>query len=176
MRRWKTPSAPSKRVTSAMCRNPSIRCCWSTWWRGSWGARRPCPRAKFATFCGFLAAAAPVAQLFRSWQPALGRLPEWPMHLPDGFLSAPVAAGYGALSLLGVAGACYRLRAARQRGQQALLGVSAAFIFAAQMVSFPVAAGTSGHLVGAVLAVALLGLPSALVVMTSVLLVQCFVF
>jgi cobalt/nickel transport system permease protein len=98
------------------------------------------------------------------------------MHLPDGFLSAPVAAGYGALSLLGVAGACYRLRAARQRGQQALLGVSAAFIFAAQMVSFPVAAGTSGHLVGAVLAVALLGLPSALVVMTSVLLVQCFVF
>jgi cobalt/nickel transport system permease protein len=98
------------------------------------------------------------------------------MHIPDGFLSAPVAAGYGALSLLGIGAACYRLRATRERNQQALLGVSAAFIFAAQMVSFPVAAGTSGHLVGAVLAVALLGLPSALVVMTAVLFVQCFVF
>lgn len=98
------------------------------------------------------------------------------MHIPDGFLSAKVAAGYGALSLLGVAAACKRLRTSRKRNQQALLGVSAAFLFAAQMVSFPVAAGTSGHLVGAVLAVALLGLPSALVVMTSVLLVQCFVF
>jgi cobalt/nickel transport system permease protein len=98
------------------------------------------------------------------------------MHIPDGFLSAPVAAGYGALSLLGIGAACYRLRATRPRNQQALLGVSAAFIFAAQMVSFPVAAGTSGHLVGAVLAVALLGLPSALVVMTAVLFVQCFVF
>lgn len=98
------------------------------------------------------------------------------MHIPDGFLSAPVAAGYGALSLLGVGTACHRLRVARARNRQALLGVSAAFIFAAQMVAFPVAAGTSGHLVGAVLAVALLGLPSAIVVMTSVLLVQCFVF
>jgi cobalt/nickel transport system permease protein len=98
------------------------------------------------------------------------------MHIPDGFLSAPVAAGSGALSLLGIGAACYRLRAARERNQRALLGVSAAFIFAAQMVAFPVAAGTSGHLVGAVLAVALLGLPSAIVVMTSVLLVQCFVF
>ena len=97
------------------------------------------------------------------------------MHIPDGFLSAPVAAGYGALSVLGIGVACYRLRAARERNR-ALLGVSAAFIFAAQMVSFPVAAGTSGHLVGAVLAVALLGLPSAIVVMTSVLIVQCFVF
>lgn len=98
------------------------------------------------------------------------------MHIPDGFLSAPVAAVYGALSLLGVAAACTRLRAARPRAPSALLGVSAAFIFAAQMVNFPVAAGTSGHLVGGVLAVALLGLPSAVVVMTSVLFVQCFVF
>jgi cobalt/nickel transport system permease protein len=98
------------------------------------------------------------------------------MHIPDGFLSAPVAATYGALSLLGVGAACYQLRAKREQSQQALLGVSAAFVFAAQMVNFPVAAGTSGHLVGAVLAVALLGLPGAIVVMASVLLVQCFVF
>jgi cobalt/nickel transport system permease protein len=97
------------------------------------------------------------------------------MHIPDGFLSAPVAAGYGALSLLGVGAACHRLRVTHL-GTRALLGVSAAFIFAAQMVNFPIGAGTSGHLTGSVLAVALLGLPSAVVVMTAVLIVQCFVF
>ncbi len=98
------------------------------------------------------------------------------MHIPDGFLSARVAAGYGLLALVGVGLSCYRVRAARERASSALLGVSAAFIFAAQMVSFPVAAGTSGHLVGGALAAALLGLPSAVVVMSSVLFVQCFVF
>jgi cobalt/nickel transport system permease protein len=98
------------------------------------------------------------------------------MHIPDGFLSARVAAGYGALALLGVGTACYRVRVARARATSALLGVAAAFIFAAQMVNFPVAAGTSGHLVGAALAAALLGLPSAVVVLSSVLFVQCFVF
>ena len=98
------------------------------------------------------------------------------MHIPDGFLSARVAAGYGVLSLAGVTAACYRVRRNSGGAKSALLGVSAAFIFAAQMVNFPVAAGTSGHLVGGALAAALLGLPSALIVMTSVLVVQCFVF
>ncbi|HKO53736.1 MAG TPA: energy-coupling factor ABC transporter permease, partial [Polyangiaceae bacterium] len=98
------------------------------------------------------------------------------MHIPDGFLSAPVAVGYAALSALGVGLACYRLRTQRDRGASALLGVSAAFVFAAQMVNFPVGAGTSGHLVGSALAAALLGLPGALVVMTAVTVMQCFVF
>ena len=98
------------------------------------------------------------------------------MHIPDGFLSARVAAGYGLLAFAGVGLACYRVRVARARVTSALLGVSAAFIFAAQMVNFPVAAGTSGHLVGGALAATLLGLPSAVVVMSSVLFVQCFVF
>jgi cobalt/nickel transport system permease protein len=80
------------------------------------------------------------------------------MHIPDGFLSLKVAAGYGLLSLASLAAACSRQRSARSRGS-ALLGVSAAFIFAAQLVNFPIAAGTSGHLVGATLAAALLGLP-----------------
>lgn len=97
------------------------------------------------------------------------------MHIPDGFLSARVALGYAALSALGVGAACYRLRAQRDRRASALLGVSAAFVFAAQMVNFPVAAGTSGHLVGSALVGALLGLPGALVVMTAVIIVQCFV-
>jgi cobalt/nickel transport system permease protein len=98
------------------------------------------------------------------------------MHIPDGFLSARVAAGYGLLAFAGVGAACYRLRVGRAGVTSALLGVSAAFIFAAQLVNFPVAAGTSGHLVGGALAAALLGLPSAVVVMSSVLFVQCFVF
>ena len=98
------------------------------------------------------------------------------MHIPDGFLSARVALGYAALSALGIGLACYRLRARRDRGASALLGVSAAFVFAAQMVNFPVAAGTSGHLVGSALAAALLGLPGALVVMSAVVIMQCFVF
>jgi len=98
------------------------------------------------------------------------------MHIPDGFLSARVALGYAALSCLGLGAACWRLRSQRERGASALLGVSAAFVFAAQMVNFPVAAGTSGHLVGSALAGALLGLPGALVVMSAVIIMQCFVF
>jgi len=98
------------------------------------------------------------------------------MHIPDGFLSARVALSYAALSSLGLGVACYRLRARPDRAASALLGVSAAFVFAAQMVNFPVAVGTSGHLVGSALACALLGLPGALIVMTAVILMQCFVF
>ncbi len=98
------------------------------------------------------------------------------MHIPDGFLSAPVAIGYGLVSLVAVAAACRSVRKHGEGRSTALLGVSAAFVFAAQLVNFPIGAGTSGHLVGATLAVALLGLPGALVVMTAVLLVQCLVF
>ena len=98
------------------------------------------------------------------------------MHIPDGFLSARVALGYAALSSLALGLACFRLRAQRERGASALLGVSAAFVFAAQLVNFPVAAGTSGHLVGSALAGALLGFPGALLVMSAVIIMQCLVF
>jgi len=97
------------------------------------------------------------------------------MHIPDGFLSARVAIGYAALSAVGLGAACFRMRTQHERGASALLGVSAAFVFAAQMVNFPVAAGTSGHLVGSALSGALLGLPGALVVMSAVIIMQCFV-
>jgi cobalt/nickel transport system permease protein len=98
------------------------------------------------------------------------------MHIPDGFLTARVAAGAGLVAVLGLGAACARTKAAGERSPSALLGVSAAFVFAAQLVNFPVAAGTSGHLVGGALLAALVGLPGAVVVMSSVLLVQCFVF
>jgi cobalt/nickel transport system permease protein len=57
-----------------------------------------------------------------------------------------------------------------------LLGLTAAFIFAAQMVNFPVAGGTSGHLIGGTLAAVLLGPSGAALVMTAVLIVQCLIF
>jgi cobalt/nickel transport system permease protein len=57
-----------------------------------------------------------------------------------------------------------------------MLGVTAAFVFAAQMLNFPVVGGTSGHLVGGVLAAVLLGPSPAIVVMTAVLVLQCLVF
>ena len=57
-----------------------------------------------------------------------------------------------------------------------LLGLTAAFVFAAQMINFPVAGGTSGHLIGAVLTAALLGPSAAVVVISAVLIVQCLMF
>src|SRR2546422_7604656 len=98
------------------------------------------------------------------------------MHIPDGFLDPKTALASGALSAVGLTIA---LRDARRRlpaRKVPLMGLSAAFVFAAQMLNFPVAAGTSGHLIGGVLAAVLLGPSAAAVVLTSVLIVQCFVF
>jgi cobalt/nickel transport system permease protein len=101
------------------------------------------------------------------------------MHIPDGFLSAPVSLACAALAAAGVGAAATRARADQAssgpRGV-ALIGVTAAFVFAAQLVNFPVAGGTSGHLVGGVLAAVLLGPSAAVVVMTAVLALQCLVF
>ena len=97
------------------------------------------------------------------------------MHIPDGFLSAPTAAAAGALSFGAVA---YSVRKATNELSERtvpLLGVTAAFVFAAQMLNFPVAGGTSGHFLGAVLVAALMGPYAATVVLTSVLLVQSLV-
>ncbi|MCB2199080.1 energy-coupling factor ABC transporter permease [bacterium] len=98
------------------------------------------------------------------------------MHIPDGFVSATVNLSTGAAcaALVGVAVA----RANRNLEAQTvpLLSVTAAFIFAAQMVNFPVAAGTSGHFMGALLAALLLGPWNALIVMTVVLVLQALLF
>jgi cobalt/nickel transport system permease protein len=98
------------------------------------------------------------------------------MHIPDGFLDPGVAAATGAVSA-GVVG--YSLRRANEELDDAripLLGVTAAFIFAVQMLNFPVAGGTSGHLLGAGLAAILLGPWLACLVMAVVLTTQAFVF
>jgi cobalt/nickel transport system permease protein len=98
------------------------------------------------------------------------------MHIPDGFVSGPVnAAGY--LVSAGVAGlALARANKSLEDHQVPLLGVTAAFVFAAQMVNFPVAAGTSGHFLGALLAAVLLGPLNACLVMAVVLTIQCLLF
>lgn len=98
------------------------------------------------------------------------------MHIPDGFLDAKTAATAGVLSAVGVGVALRRVQRELPPRKIPLLGLSAAFLFAAQMVNFPVAAGTSGHLLGGVLVAALLGPSAAVVVVTTVLIVQCFLF
>jgi cobalt/nickel transport system permease protein len=98
------------------------------------------------------------------------------MHIPDGFLSAEVAA---ACAVPAAGAVAYGLRrASRELDERRvpLLGVTAAFVFAAQMLNFPVAGGTSGHFLGAALAAILLGPWLACVVMSVVLVVQSFVF
>lgn len=98
------------------------------------------------------------------------------MHIPDVLISLPVAASTGALSLAGVAFAFSQKRHAMAGRGAPLLGLSAAFVFAAQMVNFPVMAGTSGHLVGGVLLGALLGPSAAAIAMTCVLVLQALMF
>lgn len=102
--------------------------------------------------------------------------PWFALHIPDGFVSGPVAAVCAVLALAAVA---YALRVAdRDLDEERipLLGVLAAFVFAVQMLNFPVAGGTSGHLLGATLAAVLLGPWLACLVMTVVLVTQAFVF
>ena len=98
------------------------------------------------------------------------------MHIPDGFIDVKTAAVAGAISFAGVGLALRQVQRELPPRKVPLLGLSAAFLFAAQMVNFPVAGGTSGHLVGGALVAALLGPGAAVVVVTTVLIVQCFLF
>lgn len=98
------------------------------------------------------------------------------MHLPDGFLSTPVCLGTGAVATGLVALALGRTRGRLAERQAPLIGVTGAFIFAAQMVNYPIGFGASGHVLGATLAALLLGPFEAGLVMTLVIALQCFLF
>jgi cobalt/nickel transport system permease protein len=98
------------------------------------------------------------------------------MHAPDGFLDAPTAIATGLISATAVGVAIRRSRDELQERQVPLAGLTAAFVFAAQMVNFPVAAGTTGHLIGGALAAVLLGPWVGMLVVTVVVLVQALVF
>lgn len=98
------------------------------------------------------------------------------MHIPDGFLTVPVAAVGWAL-MIGMVGLALRqTRDTLGERQIPLMGILAAFVFAAQMINFPVAGGTSGHLLGGTLVAILVGPWAALLVMTSVIAVQGLLF
>jgi cobalt/nickel transport system permease protein len=98
------------------------------------------------------------------------------MHIPDGLLSAPVSVACATLSALAIGTAAARSRARLGSRAVAMLGVTGAFVFAAQMLNFPVVGGTSAHLIGGALAAVLLGPSAAVVVMTAVLVLQCLAF
>lgn len=98
------------------------------------------------------------------------------MHIPDGFLSTPVAAAGCAVAAGSVAYAVKVTNKKMGEKQIPLTGVLAAFIFAAQMLNFPIAGGTSGHFLGAALAAILLGPWAGVLIMTCVLIVQCLIF
>ena len=98
------------------------------------------------------------------------------MHIPDGFLDPGVAAAAGAVSAGAVTYGLRRAEATLDDKTVPLLGVTGAFVFAAQMLNFPVAGGTSGHLLGATLAAVLLGPWLACLVLAVVITTQAFVF
>jgi cobalt/nickel transport system permease protein len=98
------------------------------------------------------------------------------MHIPDGFLDARTCLAAGALSAGGLAVAVRQVNRTLPRNKIPLMGLSAAFVFAAQMLNFPVAGGTSGHLLGGVLTAVLLGPGAAAIVIACVLTVQALLF
>jgi cobalt/nickel transport system permease protein len=98
------------------------------------------------------------------------------MHIPDGFIDTKTAAMTAGLAAIGVGFAARSVRKTLPPAKVPLLGLTAAFVFAAQMLNFPVAGGTSGHLLGGVLAAVLLGPSAGVLVLTSTLIVQCLLF
>ena len=98
------------------------------------------------------------------------------MHLPDGFLSTPVWVALDAAAIPAVGYVARRAQAGFDESRVPLLGVMGAFVFAAQMINFPVGAGTTGHLMGGALLAYTLGPAAASVVMAAILAIQALVF
>ena len=98
------------------------------------------------------------------------------MHIPDGFIDGPVSLLAGLVAIIGVALCLRTTSRTLDERQVPVVGLVAAFVFAAQMLNFPVAGGTSGHFLGAALAAILLGPWLACLTLAVVLGVQAFVF
>lgn len=94
------------------------------------------------------------------------------MHVPDGFLDAPTSLATGVVAAAGIAVALRGARRELDDRTAPMAGLVATFVFAAQMINFPVGAGTSGHLMGGALAAVLVGPWSAVLCLSVVLLVQ----
>ncbi len=98
------------------------------------------------------------------------------MHIPDGFLDPKSIIATTALSSAGLGIALRQVGSRLPPRRIPLMGLASAFVFVAQMLNFPVAGGTSGHLMGAVLVSTLLGPAAGIVVISSVLIVQSLLF
>ncbi|MDH4207316.1 MAG: energy-coupling factor ABC transporter permease [Anaerolineae bacterium] len=98
------------------------------------------------------------------------------MHIPDGFLSLGTAALAWLFAVVALTYAVARTNRQLGEKQVPLMGVMAAFVFAAQMLNFPVAGGTSGHLLGGALVAILLGPWAGMLVMTAVVGIQALLF
>lgn len=98
------------------------------------------------------------------------------LHIPDGFLSTPISIVGWVVTIALIALAARLANNRLNERAVPLMGVMAAFIFAAQMMNFPVAGGTSGHMLGGALAAILLGPWAAVIVMAAVVGLQAFLF
>ena len=98
------------------------------------------------------------------------------MHIPDGFIDLKTSAAFSAAAAIAVGGAVKGARNKLSEQSAPLAGLTAVFIFAVQMLNFPVAAGTSGHLLGAALAMVLVGPYAATLALSVVLIIQAFLF
>lgn len=98
------------------------------------------------------------------------------MHIPDGFIDLPTSAAFGAIAAAGIALSLKGARESLDEKSAPLAGLTATFIFAVQMLNFPVAAGTSGHLIGGALAAILVGPYVATLALSVVLIMQAFLF
>jgi len=98
------------------------------------------------------------------------------MHIPDGFLEPKVWVSLTAVSAAAVAYASKKVSKNLDEKKVPLMGVIAAFVFAAQMVNFPVGGGTSGHLMGGVLIATIMGPFAALLMISTVLIIQALLF
>src|SRR5579885_63943 len=98
------------------------------------------------------------------------------MHIPDMVLDPKVAVATGVVGASGLLCAVRKLERRPCERTTVLIATMLAFVFAAQMVNFPVWFGISGHLLGGVLSAVLLGPWAGAVVVGAVLIVQCFLF
>jgi cobalt/nickel transport system permease protein len=98
------------------------------------------------------------------------------MHVPDGFINAPVSAAVGVLAVGGIAVALRQSRRELDDRTAPMAGLVAVFIFAVQMLNFPVGAGTSGHLMGGALAAILVGPWTGALAVSVVVIIQALMF
>ncbi len=98
------------------------------------------------------------------------------MHIPDGFIDVQTSVIFAGLAAVGVGASLKGARSQLDEKSAPLAGLTAVFIFAVQMLNFPVVAGTSGHLIGAALAAVLVGPWAATLALTVVLIMQAFLF